>query len=46
MVLELTGSEKKIEDLVQLLDGNIIEIARSGLVSIERGKKQTAVVQK
>lgn len=39
MVLELTGSEKKIDDLVQLLNGNITEIARSGLVSIERGKK-------
>lgn len=39
MILELTGSENKIEDLIQLLNGNIIEIARSGLVSIERGKK-------
>lgn len=39
MILELTGSEKKIDDLVELLNGNIIEIARSGLVSMERGKK-------
>ncbi|MBI9106906.1 MAG: acetolactate synthase small subunit [Spirochaetales bacterium] len=46
MILELTGSEKKIEDLVQLLDGNIVEIARSGLVSIERGRKHAAVSQK
>lgn len=46
MILELTGSEKKIDDLVQLLDGNIIEIARSGLVSIERGKKNSPVVSK
>ncbi|HAK45447.1 MAG TPA: acetolactate synthase small subunit [Spirochaeta sp.] len=39
MILELTGGEKKINDLVELLNGNIIEIARSGLVSMERGKK-------
>ena len=39
MILELTGSETKIDDLVELLNGNIIEIARSGLVSMERGKK-------
>ena len=42
MILELTGSEKKIDDLLQLLDGNITEIARSGLVSIERGRKNPA----
>jgi acetolactate synthase-1/3 small subunit len=41
MILELIGSEKKIEDLLQLLDGYVIEIARSGLVSIERGKKNS-----
>jgi len=46
MILELTGSEKKIDDLVQLLDGNIVEIARSGLVSIERGKKHAAASPK
>ena len=39
MILEVTGGEEKISDLVELLDGNIIEIARSGLVSMERGKK-------
>ncbi len=39
MILEVTGSERKIDDLVELLNGNIIEIARSGLVSMERGKK-------
>ncbi len=39
MVLEITGSAKKIDDLVMLLDGHVSEIARSGLVSIERGRK-------
>ncbi len=43
MVLELAGSEHKIDDLIELLDGNIIEIARSGLVSMERGKKSAIV---
>ena len=43
MILELTGGEEKINDLVELLDGNIIEIARSGLVSMERGKKTSPV---
>ncbi len=39
MILEITGDESKIDDFIELLNGNIIEIARSGLVSIERGKK-------
>ncbi|MBN2049522.1 MAG: acetolactate synthase small subunit [Spirochaetales bacterium] len=39
MVLELTGSPSKIDDMISLLDDNIIEMARSGLVSLERGKK-------
>ncbi|MDC7126596.1 MAG: acetolactate synthase small subunit, partial [Spirochaetales bacterium] len=39
MVLELCGSESKLEDLTNLLEENIIEIAKSGLVSMERGKK-------
>jgi acetolactate synthase I/III small subunit len=40
MVLELTGSSQKIDDLVALLqDFGIQEIARSGLVSMERAKK-------
>lgn len=42
MILEITGSDKKIDDLVELLNGNIIEIARSGLVSMERGKKSSS----
>ena len=42
MVLEITGSEKKLDDLIELLDGNIIDIARSGLVSMERGKKSSS----
>ena len=40
MVLELTGSSQKIDDMVALLqDFGIQEIARSGLVSMERARK-------
>ena len=40
MTLEMTGSSKKISDFLQLMQPyNIIEIARSGIVSMERGKK-------
>ena len=40
LVLELRGSSQKIDDFTALLqDYNILEMARSGLVSIERGKK-------
>ena len=41
MVLEITGSSEKIEDFVTLLQPYTIrEIVRSGLISVERGKKQ------
>lgn len=39
MILELTGSPAKINDLVLLLRESIVDIARSGLVALERGKK-------
>ncbi|MBN2536473.1 MAG: acetolactate synthase small subunit [Spirochaetales bacterium] len=40
MVLEITGDSSKIDDFIALLTPyNILEIARSGLVSMERGKK-------
>jgi len=40
MVLEITGSTEKINDFIVLLQPyTVIEVARSGLVSIERGKK-------
>ena len=40
MVIEVTGSPEKINDLIALLhEFSIIELARSGLVSIQRGKK-------
>lgn len=40
MVLELTGSPQKIDDMVELLqDFGIQEIARSGLVAMERARK-------
>jgi len=40
MVLEVTGSPDKINDLIALLhEFSVIELARSGLVSIARGKK-------
>jgi len=40
MVIEVTGSPEKIDDLLTLLSGySSLEVARSGLVSIERGKK-------
>ena len=41
MVLEVTGSPEKIDDFASILQPyNIQEIARSGLISLERGKKQ------
>lgn len=41
LVLELTGSSQKIDDLIALLqDFGVREIARSGLVSMERTGKQ------
>lgn len=41
IVLEITGEQSKINDLLSLLNDDyaIIETVRSGLVSIERGKK-------
>ena len=40
MIIEVIGSSNKIDDFISILQSyNIIEIARSGLVSIERGKK-------
>jgi acetolactate synthase-1/3 small subunit len=41
MVLEVTGSSDKIDDFASILQQySIQEIARSGLLSLERGKKQ------
>jgi acetolactate synthase-1/3 small subunit len=40
MILEVTGSSEKIDGLLLILQSyNILEMARSGLVSMERGKK-------
>ena len=40
MILELSGSSEKIDDFTAILQlYNILEIARSGLISLERGKK-------
>ncbi len=40
MIIEITGPTEKIEDIISLLkDYTIVELARSGLVSMERGKK-------
>jgi len=42
MVLEVTGSSEKIDNFAAVLQPySIREIARSGLISMERGKKQT-----
>lgn len=41
MVMEVTGAEEKIDAFVLVLQPyGIMEIARSGLISVERGKKQ------
>ncbi|MBN1834843.1 MAG: acetolactate synthase small subunit [Spirochaetales bacterium] len=41
VVLELVGSPEKIDDFTGILQPcGILEIARSGLVSVERGKKK------
>lgn len=40
MVLEVTGSPQKVDDIAGLLSPySIVEIARSGLISVERGRK-------
>lgn len=40
MVIEITGLPERIDDLLALLkDYKILELARSGLVSMEQGKK-------
>jgi len=40
MVMEVTGSAQKIDDFTAvLLPYGVLEIARSGLISVERGKK-------
>jgi acetolactate synthase-1/3 small subunit len=41
MVLEVTGSPEKIDDFASIMQQySVQEIARSGLISVERGKKQ------
>jgi acetolactate synthase-1/3 small subunit len=40
MIIEVTGASEKIEDLITILASyRILETARSGLISIERGRK-------
>ena len=40
VMLEITGAPEKIQDMMELLgEYSIVEMARSGLVSLERGKK-------
>jgi acetolactate synthase-1/3 small subunit len=46
LVLEVTGSTEKIDDLLSILGTSAVqEMARSGLVSIERGKKTKKVAK-
>ena len=41
MVMELTGAPEKIDDfLAVLLPYGVLEIARSGLISMEKSKKK------
>lgn len=43
MVLEVTGASEKIDAFAAVLQPyTILEIARSGLISVERGRKQTS----
>jgi acetolactate synthase-1/3 small subunit len=43
MVLEVTGSSDKIDNFIAVLQPySIREVARSGLISMERGRKQTS----
>jgi acetolactate synthase-1/3 small subunit len=40
MILEISGSSEKIDDFLTILQPyNVIEVARSGMVALERGKK-------
>jgi len=42
MVLEVTGSPEKVDDIAGLLAPySVLEIARSGLIAVERGKKSS-----
>ncbi|MBN1523720.1 MAG: acetolactate synthase small subunit [Spirochaetales bacterium] len=46
MVIEATGSTEKIDDMLTILSAyTVLEIARSGLISIERGKKIKKVLK-
>jgi len=41
MTVEVTGAPEKIDDFISLaLEYSIIDVARSGVVSLERGQKQ------
>jgi acetolactate synthase-1/3 small subunit len=43
MVLEVTGSSDKIDNFIAVLQPYVIrEVARSGLISMERGRKQSS----
>jgi acetolactate synthase-1/3 small subunit len=43
MVLEVTGSSDKIDNFIAVLQAySIREVARSGLISMERGRKQSS----
>jgi hypothetical protein len=43
MVLEVTGSSDKIDNFIAVLQPySIREVARSGLISMERGRKQAS----
>lgn len=37
-IMEVTGEPSKIDDIVNLLGPSILEMARSGLVSLEKGR--------
>jgi acetolactate synthase-1/3 small subunit len=40
MVVEVTGPSEKIDDFIAIMQSyTILEMARSGMVSMERGKK-------
>jgi acetolactate synthase-1/3 small subunit len=46
IILEATGSTEKIDDLLSILGpAAVLEVARSGLVSIERGRKTKKAVK-
>jgi len=46
LVIELTGTQSKLEAFLQLLDGyEILELARTGIAGLSRGIKDVTFIE-